>query len=50
MTRAGEEPTDCPNFSKIAHRYISDFEEFLQHCRACQEAGGIVATSDPCTE
>ena len=48
--RAGEEPIDCLNVSKITHRYVSDSQEFLQHCRACQEVGGIATTSDPCIE
>ena len=48
--RACEEPADCSNVSKIAHRYILDFQEFLRHCQACQEVEGIGTASNSCTE
>ena len=44
--RTGEESTDCPNVSKITHRYVPDSQESLQHCRACQEVGGTAVTSN----
>nr|CAN74626.1 hypothetical protein VITISV_037485 [Vitis vinifera] len=47
--RIGEESTDCPNVSKITHRYVPDSQESLQHCRACQEVGVTAVTSNLCT-